>query len=72
MADIAKLDIANRVALGHNPAMRGILNIIIGAVMIVGGLSGSLVMRGTESGVALAVLGGVFVVLGLFRLRSSA
>jgi hypothetical protein len=51
--------------------MRGILNIIIGAVMIIGGLSGTFVMRGTESGVALAVLGGVFVVLGLFRLRSS-
>jgi hypothetical protein len=51
--------------------MRGILNIIIGAVMIIGGLSGSLVMRGTGSGVALAVLGGVFVVLGLFRLRNS-
>jgi hypothetical protein len=51
--------------------MRGILNIIIGAAMIIGGLTGSLVMRGTNSGVALAVLGGVFVVLGLFRLRGS-
>jgi hypothetical protein len=50
--------------------MRGILNIIIGAVMIIGGLSGALVMRGTGSGVALAVLGAVFVVLGLFRLRN--
>jgi hypothetical protein len=50
--------------------MRGILNILIGAVMIIGGLLGALVMRGTGSGVALAVLGAVFVVLGLFRLRN--
>jgi hypothetical protein len=50
--------------------MRGTLNIIIGAVMIIGGLSGSLVMRGTGSGVALAVLGAVFVVIGVFRLRN--
>ncbi|HKD36077.1 MAG TPA: hypothetical protein VKB78_04730 [Pirellulales bacterium] len=52
--------------------MRGIISIVIGTVMIIGGLSGKLVMRGTESGVALAVLGGVIVAIGLFRLKSSS
>jgi hypothetical protein len=47
--------------------MRGVFNIIIGLVFIVGGLSGSLVMIGTQSGVALAVLGVVLVGLGAFR-----
>ena len=43
---------------------RGILNLIFGGVMIVGGLGGRLVLRGTDSGGALAVVGAVFVVLG--------
>ena len=47
--------------------MRGIVNIIIGAVMIVGGLSGVLVMRGTTSGLALAGVGALLVVVGIFR-----
>jgi hypothetical protein len=51
--------------------MRGILNIIIGLVMVVGGLSGSLVMRGTNSGVALAGIGAVLIGLGIFRLASN-
>jgi hypothetical protein len=50
--------------------MRGIISIVIGVVMVIGGLSGKLVMRGTESGVALAVLGGVIIAIGLFRLKS--
>ncbi len=54
----------------HNPTMRGIINIIIGVVMVIGGLSGSLVLRGTHSGTALAVIGGGLIVWGLFRLRS--
>jgi LPXTG-motif cell wall-anchored protein len=48
--------------------MRGVFNIIIGVVFIVGGLSGRLVLLGTESGIALAVLGLVLVGLGVFRL----
>ncbi len=48
--------------------MRGLINIIIGGVFIVGGLSGNMVMRGTESSLALAGIGGVLVLLGLFRL----
>lgn len=48
--------------------MRGIINIIIGIIFIVGGLSGKLVLLGTHSGPALAVLGGGLIVLGLFRM----
>ena len=47
--------------------MRGVFNIIIGIVFIIGGLSGHLVMIGTQSGVALAALGAVLVGLGVFR-----
>ncbi len=52
--------------------MRGILNIIIGGIMIVGGLSGGLVLRGTHSGGALAVVGGILVIVGLYRLTRPA
>jgi hypothetical protein len=52
--------------------MRGIINIIIGLVFIIGGLSGGLVLKGTQSGGGLAVLGVVLVLLGLFRLTRSA
>ena len=49
-------------------------NIVIGIVFIIGGLSGNLALRGTQSGEALAVLGGVLVIWGgvqLFRRRQS-
>ena len=36
--------------------MRGVINIVIGLIFIVGGLTGKLSMRGTNSG-ALAVIG---------------
>ncbi len=45
--------------------------IIIGAVMVIGGLSGGLVLRGTESGGALAVFGGVLIVWGLIQVVQS-
>jgi hypothetical protein len=48
------------------------VKIIIGVVMIIGGLSGRLVLIGTNSGVALAVLGGVLVVWGIVRLTRGA
>ena len=51
--------------------MRGIINIIIGLVMVVGGLSGHLAFRGTNSGTALAAVGGVLILLGGFRLFTS-
>ena len=50
--------------------MRGIINIVIGLAFIVGGLSGHLVLIGTSSGPALAVLGVVLVGFGVFRLSN--
>jgi hypothetical protein len=47
------------------------VKIIIGLVMVVGGLSGKLVLVGTDSGVALAVLGGVMIVWGIARVAAS-
>jgi hypothetical protein len=44
--------------------------IIIGLVMVVGGLTGKLVLIGTQSGIALAVLGVVMIVWGIARLAS--
>ena len=51
--------------------MRGIISIIIGAIFILGGLSGRLVLLGTNSGQALAVLGGVLVVIGFIRMAKA-
>ena len=42
--------------------------IIIGLVMVIGGLSGNLVLVGTDSGAALAVLGGVLIVWGIVKM----
>ena len=47
---------------------RGIISIIIGGVMVVGGLSGGMVLRGTESSGGLAVVGFVVIGLGVFRI----
>jgi len=47
--------------------MRGILTIIVGILFIIGGLSGEIVLIGTNSGVALAVVGVILVLYGLFR-----
>jgi uncharacterized membrane protein HdeD (DUF308 family) len=44
------------------------IKIIIGIVFIVGGLSGRLVLIGTNSGVALAVFGAVLVVWGILNM----
>ncbi len=48
--------------------MRGIISIIIGGIMIIGGLSGKLVLLGTNSGLALAAVGMVVAGIGVFRL----
>lgn len=48
--------------------MRGLINVIFGIVFIVGGLSGELVLVGTQSGGALAAVGGGMILLGVFRL----
>lgn len=47
---------------------RGIVSIIIGIGMIVGGLSGGLVLRGTNSSGGLAVVGGIVMVIGIVRI----
>jgi hypothetical protein len=42
-------------------------NIVIGAIFILGGLSGKLALIGTNSGAALAVVGGGLVVWGIVQ-----
>jgi predicted phage tail protein len=44
------------------------IKIIIGVVFIIGGLSGNLVLIGTNSGGALAALGAVMVVWGIVNM----
>ena len=44
-------------------------SIIIGLVFIVGGLSGQLALIGTNSGVALAVVGVLLIGRGIWRIR---
>jgi len=44
------------------------VKIIIGLVMVIGGLSGKLVLIGTDSGVALAGLGVVLIIWGIARM----
>jgi len=51
--------------------MRGIGNIIIGIVFIIGGLSGQLVLIGTNSGELLAVVGGGLIVWGVIKMATS-
>jgi hypothetical protein len=48
-------------------AMRGIISIIIGLVFIIGGLTGKLSLRFTDSGYALAVVGVLLICLGIYR-----
>jgi hypothetical protein len=50
--------------------MRGIGNIIIGIVFIIGGLSGQLVLIGTNSGPLLAVVGVGLIIFGIFKMAS--
>lgn len=46
------------------------VKIIIGVIFIIGGLSGKLVLVGTNSGVALAGFGVVLVIWGVARMAS--
>jgi hypothetical protein len=48
--------------------MRGIVNIVVGIIFIIGGLTGRLVLIGTHNGPALAILGAVLLVIGLMRM----
>lgn len=50
-----------------------VIGIVISLVMIVGGLSGLLVLRGTNSGIALTVVGIILLVIdviGLIRIKN--
>jgi hypothetical protein len=51
--------------------MRGVFNIIIGIIFIIGGLTGHLVLLGTHSGPALAVVGLLLIGFGVYRLVGS-
>jgi len=46
------------------------VKIILGVVFIIGGLSGKFVLIGTNSGVALAVVGAVMIVWGILRIAA--
>jgi hypothetical protein len=45
--------------------------IIIGLIFVVGGLSGKLVLIGTNSGMALAAFGGVLIIWGIAQMARS-
>jgi hypothetical protein len=55
-------------ATAEGSAMGGVINILIGLVLVGGGLSGNLVLRGTDSGPLLAVLGAGLVAYGGYQL----
>ena len=42
-------------------------NIVIGVVFIIGGLSGSMALRGTHSTIGLAVVGGAILLFGIIQ-----
>lgn len=47
-------------------------NILIGIAFVVGALSGKMVLRGTESNGALAVVGGLLIVWGIFQIAQKS
>jgi hypothetical protein len=47
-------------------------SIVIGILFILGGLSGTLVLRGTGSGLALAFLGVVYLIIGIARMSAGS
>ena len=49
---------------------RGIWSAGIGLTFVVCGLKGQLVLKGTDSSGALAALGGILLIWGLFRIAS--
>lgn len=48
--------------------IRGIAFLVVGAVLLLGGLSGRIVMRGTQAGIPIAMLGVVAALFGVYRL----
>lgn len=45
-----------------------VIGIVVSLVMIIGGLSGTLVLKGTDSGIALAVVGGLILIFNIIML----
>jgi hypothetical protein len=64
-------DFSNLPGAWYHAPMRGIINIIIGAIFIIGGLTGKLSLRGTGSNMGIVILGVALVVIGLLRLKSA-
>lgn len=48
-----------------------VINIVLGLIMLIGGLSGRMVLIGTSSGMALAVFGAILIAWGGYRLITS-
>lgn len=48
--------------------MGGIVNVIVGLVMLGGAMSGKLVFRGTTSSTPLGVIGVVLIGVGIYRI----
>ena len=48
-----------------------VIKIIMGVIFVIGGLSGKLVLIGTQSGPALAIVGVLMIAWGVVRLRSN-
>jgi hypothetical protein len=55
-------------AVETSEPLKPMVKIIIGLVFIIGGLSGKLVLIGTQSGAALAVVGGIMLAWGIFNI----
>ena len=49
-----------------------VLNIVLGAAMIIGGASGRLALFGTGSGTALMVVGAICTALGVYQVIRAA
>jgi len=52
--------------------MRGLFDIGLGLVFVIGGLSGKLALIGTNSGVALAAVGGAMIAWGGYKAMKGA
>jgi hypothetical protein len=51
--------------------MRGVINIVIGVIFVIGGLTGRLALIGTNSGPAIAVVGALLIAFGVYRMVAS-
>ncbi len=43
-------------------------NIVVGLIFLIGGLSGKIAIRGTDSSVAAAILGSVLIIWGIVQM----